>query len=119
MARELTFPNRFSFTVMKSKEVISNQYELNSIVDSFLKDTIYFDQQACSSPRSLIWLGSQNDNQKALYFCRSGARSSTIWGIASVLYLGKDLNEVIKKINNIGYDSSVLPSMVEHFKTLE
>jgi len=65
MARELTFPNRFSFTVMKSKEVISNQYELNSIVDSFLKDTIYFDQQACSSPRSLIWLGSQNDNQKA------------------------------------------------------
>jgi len=65
MARELTFPNRFSFTVMKSKEVISNQYDLNSIVDSFLKDTIYFDQQACSSPRSLIWLGSQNDNQKA------------------------------------------------------
>jgi hypothetical protein len=65
MARELTFPNRFSFTVMKSKEVISNQYGLNSIVDSFLKDTIYFDQQACSSPRSLIWLGSQNNNQKA------------------------------------------------------
>ena len=65
MARELTFPNRFSFTVMKSKEVISNQYDLNSIVDSFLKDTIYFDQQACSSPRSLIWLGSQNNNQKA------------------------------------------------------
>ena len=65
MARELTFPNRFSFTVMKSKEVIFNQYDLNSIVDSFLKDTIYFDQQACSSPRSLIWLGSQNNNQKA------------------------------------------------------
>ena len=65
MARELTFPNRFSFTVMKSKEVISNHCDLNSIVDSFLKDTIYFNQQACSSPRSLIWLGSQNDNQKA------------------------------------------------------
>ena len=65
MARELTFPNRFSFTVIKSKEVISNQSDLNSMVHSFIKDTIYFDQQACSSPRSLIWLGSQTDNKKA------------------------------------------------------
>jgi uncharacterized protein (TIGR01244 family) len=61
----------------------------------------------------------KNDNQKALYFCRSGARSSTIWGIASVLYLDKDINEVMNKINNIGYDSSVIPNMVEHFKALE
>ncbi len=61
----------------------------------------------------------KNNEQKALYFCRSGARSSTIWGIASVLYLDKDINEVMNKINNIGYDSSVLPKMVEHFKTLE
>ena len=65
MARELTFPNRFSFTVIKSKEVISNQSDLNNMVDSFIKDTVYFDQQACSSPRSLIWLGSQTDNKKA------------------------------------------------------
>ena len=61
----------------------------------------------------------KNNEQKALYFCRSGARSSTIWGIASVLYLDKDINEVMNKINNIGYDSSVLPNMVEHFKALE
>lgn len=65
MARELTFPNRFSFTIIKSKEVISNQFDLNGILDSFLKDTIYFEQQACSSPRSLIWLGSKSDNKKA------------------------------------------------------
>ena len=61
----------------------------------------------------------KNNEQKALYFCRSGARSSTIWGIASVLYLDKDINEVMNKINNIGYDSSVIPNMVEHFKALE
>ena len=35
------------------------------------------------------------------------------------IYLDKDINEVMNKINNIGYDSSVLPNMVEHFKTLE
>ena len=65
MARELAFPNRFSFTVIKSKEVIANQSDLTSMVEAFINDTIYFDQQACSSPRSLFWLGSQNDNKKA------------------------------------------------------
>jgi uncharacterized protein (TIGR01244 family) len=59
------------------------------------------------------------NNEKSLFFCRSGARSSTIWGIASVLYLGEDLNEARKKINDIGYDSSVLPNMVEYFKTIK
>jgi len=65
MARELAFPNRFSFTVIKSKEVITNQSDLTSMVEAFINDTVYFDQQACSSPRSLIWFGSQNDTKKA------------------------------------------------------
>ena len=65
MAKEMAFSNRFSFTVIKSKELISNYNYINSILDSFLKDTIYFDQQACSSPRSIIWLGSHASNKKA------------------------------------------------------
>ena len=58
-------------------------------------------------------------NEKSLFFCRSGARSSTIWGIASVLYLGADLIDSMAKINDIGYDSSGLPNMVEYFKTIK
>jgi uncharacterized protein (TIGR01244 family) len=55
-------------------------------------------------------------DEKSLFFCRSGARSSTIWGLASVLYLDLDIADVMKKINDIGYDSSILPNMVEFFK---
>ena len=55
-------------------------------------------------------------DKKSLFFCRSGARSSTIWGLASVLYLDSDIVDVMNKINDIGYDSSVLPNMVEYFK---
>lgn len=55
-------------------------------------------------------------DEKSLFFCRSGARSSTIWGLASVLYLDLNIIDVMNKINDIGYDSSVLPNMVEYFK---
>ena len=55
-------------------------------------------------------------DEKSLFFCRSGARSSTIWGLASVLYLDLNIVDVMNKINDIGYDSTVLPNMVEYFK---
>ncbi len=57
----------------------------------------------------------QDYDKKALIFCRSGARSSLIWGLASIMYLGVNEDEVIKKITNIGYDASIIPKMVEHF----
>ena len=58
----------------------------------------------------------KNNNDKSLYFCRSGARSSIIWGLASVIYLGKNLEECMMNINNSGYDASILPNMVDYFK---
>ena len=58
----------------------------------------------------------KNNNDKSLYFCRSGARSSIIWGLASVIYLGKNLEESMMCINNIGHDASMLPNMIEYFK---
>ena len=54
-------------------------------------------------------------NSKTLLFCRSGARSSLIWGLASVLYLNKDIDDTMRKISNVGYDSTIIPNMVEYF----
>ena len=58
----------------------------------------------------------KDNNKKSLFFCRSGARSAIIWGIASVLYLDSDIEDIMCKISNIGYDSSVLPNMINYFK---
>ena len=58
----------------------------------------------------------KNNHEKSLFYCRSGARSSLIWGLASVIHLGIDLQKCIININNIGHDASMLPSMVDFFK---
>ena len=58
----------------------------------------------------------KNNHEKSLFYCRSGARSSLIWGLASVIHLGVDLQKCIININNIGHDASMLPNMVEFFK---
>jgi hypothetical protein len=56
-AREIKFPNRFSFTVidcnyLKNQDKTSFQHELAM----FFKDLSTFSQQACSSPKKIFWL---------------------------------------------------------------
>lgn len=65
LAREIVFPNRFSFSIIKSKAVYEYESNLNSIIKGFYNDTSYFNQQACSSPKLIIWFGSHDDNLKA------------------------------------------------------
>lgn len=65
LAREIVFPNRFSFTIIKSESILRSESNLKSIIKGFYNDTSYFNQQACSSPKLIIWLGSNNNNLKA------------------------------------------------------
>jgi len=65
LAREIVFPNRFSSTIIKSKKLLENQNNLENLVKGFVNDTIFFNQQACSSPKLVMWLGSNDDNLSA------------------------------------------------------
>lgn len=64
LAREIVFPNRFSFTVIKSISILESGIDSN-VIKGFFNDTNYFNQQACSSPKLIIWLGSREENSKA------------------------------------------------------
>lgn len=54
-AIELTFADRHSIAVMNSESVLSGDIE--RLAKDFYTDTYYIDQNACSSPRIVIWLG--------------------------------------------------------------
>jgi hypothetical protein len=64
LARDIVFPNRFSFTIIKSCTILESGINSN-IIKGFFNDTNYFNQQACSSPKLIIWLGSNKENAKA------------------------------------------------------
>jgi hypothetical protein len=57
-AKELTFPDRYSFAIMRtSRYQESDEEARDQLADRFFNDVFWFDQMACSSPRLLIWLG--------------------------------------------------------------
>ncbi len=58
---DITFADRYSFCVMNPQKVESmNDYELSNLVQRFYNDTYLVDQNACSSPHLIIWLGKKS-----------------------------------------------------------
>ena len=65
-ARDIFFSDRYSFCIIKSKNINQlNPKLLQNIVHKFYNDTYFMDQNACSSPHLIIWYGSKNDTKLA------------------------------------------------------
>jgi hypothetical protein len=65
-SREILFPDRFSLSILRASEVIdSSSKDLNKLCESLFNDIYIMDQQACSSPQLLNWVGNDSDIKKA------------------------------------------------------
>ena len=66
-AREITFADRYSIAVIGSEEYLKTD-DHKRIAEDFYNDTYLSDQNACTSPRFVIWLGNRTDEAKELFW---------------------------------------------------
>jgi Acyl-CoA reductase (LuxC) len=65
-ARELTFPDRYSFAMVRTSRYLEAEMaRRQQLAGEFFNDVFWFDQMACSSPRLLIWLGDADETDMA------------------------------------------------------
>ena len=63
---EVTFSDRYSISVINASAYI-NLENKKKLAQDFYNDTYLFDQNACTSPQAIYWIGSEVDVQKAQY----------------------------------------------------
>jgi hypothetical protein len=63
-ARELTFPDRYSFAVISAATYLEMENR-QTLAEQFYNDTFWFDQMACSSPHLVFWVGSVEEVEAA------------------------------------------------------
>ena len=63
-ANELTFSDRYSLCSINANKLVQEK-NIDSIVTGFYNDTYLFDQNACTSPHLLIWLGTKKNVNEA------------------------------------------------------
>lgn len=66
---EVTFADRYSFAVIDTKSVVNAELsELRNLAHRFYNDTYLIDQNACSSPNLIFWLGEYTDDAKERFY---------------------------------------------------
>jgi len=92
-ATELTFPDRFSMSVLGAASLAEfSDADMATLGDAFANDVFWFDQGGCSSPRLVIWVGSEPQVKKAstrLYGAVADAVARRGWSVALGLVLAK------------------------------
>ncbi len=63
-AFDITFADRYSLCVIQANKYV-NESAPEKIATGFYNDTYLFDQNACTSPHLIIWLGSPENIEKA------------------------------------------------------
>ena len=66
-ANEITFANRFSILLIDADKYLSD-YNPQKTAHDFYNDTYLSDQNACSSPRIIFWLGKRIDEAKDIFW---------------------------------------------------
>ncbi len=66
LALELAFPDRFGVAAVKAAALLdADDGDLTELARRFNNDVLWFGQQACSSPRTLYWVGDAQTVQAA------------------------------------------------------
>jgi len=61
---DITFADRYSLCAINANEFI-NEKSPNKIAQGFYNDTYLFDQNACTAPHLLVWLGTKDNVNKS------------------------------------------------------
>lgn len=55
---DITFSDRYSFAIINAKKIVDEK-NIDKVANNFFNDTYLFDQNACSAPRTIIWIGNE------------------------------------------------------------
>tara|TARA_B100000965_G_scaffold406811_1_gene448906 strand:- start:3549 stop:4742 length:1194 start_codon:yes stop_codon:yes gene_type:complete len=66
---DLTFSNRYSISLIDIDQIAKiDTIKLKNLVKRFFNDAYLMDQQGCSSPQAVIWLGKDKKNIKDVFW---------------------------------------------------
>jgi hypothetical protein len=63
---ELGFADRYSIAVIDADCYLDKDYDV--VASDFYNDTYYTDQNACSSPRMIVWIGNQKEKAQEVFW---------------------------------------------------
>jgi hypothetical protein len=87
-ATEVTFADRHSIAVIDADAYLKAESK-ERIAQDFYNDTYFSDQNACTSPRMVFWIGENKEAAKAIFWEQARALAEEKYEFAPVQAVGK------------------------------
>ena len=87
-ATELTFADRYSIAVINAEEYLKAE-DKPAIAQAFYNDTYFSDQNACTAPRIIFWIGTQKAAAKEAFWANAHALVREKYELAPVSAVNK------------------------------
>ena len=87
-AKEITFADRHSILVLNAEAVLAED-NIRRMAQDFYNDTFFSDQNACTSPRIIIWLGNNKEKAKEKFWAAVYKLVKDKYTLAPVQAVGK------------------------------
>lgn len=85
---EITFADRHSIAVVNADAFLAADNK-DDIIQNFYNDTYFSDQNACTSPRIIFWIGDNKEDAKADFWNRVHELVKNKYSLAPVQSVGK------------------------------
>lgn len=108
---EMTFPDRYSLSIISSDEYLKQDPKKVALL--FYIDTYFTDQNACSSPRLIVWTGSKVKDAQTIFFKALKELVDEKYSMSTILAVDKlnalcELALTHKNINKVDSDNVVM-----------
>jgi len=87
-ATELTFADRYSIAVIKADAYLKAE-DKQKIAQDFYNDTYFSDQNACTAPRIVYWMGENREDAKEAFWANIKILARERYELAPVQAVGK------------------------------
>ena len=89
-SKDVIFADRYSFSIINSEKILKNDsFELDLLLKRFYNDTYLVDQNACSSPRLIIWTGKKINKAKKKFWSELSKLVSKKYDLTEVAVVDK------------------------------
>ena len=89
---EITFADRYSLAVIDADDYLNIENK-SRVAEDFYNDTFFSDQNACTSPRVIIWTGENKEKAKKIFW-------ETVHGLVKQKYTFQPIQGVNKLIKS-------------------
>lgn len=87
-AIDIAFADRYSIAVIDADRYLAHA-EKTALAQAFYNDTLLNDQNACSSPALVVWLGGEADRARAIFWAHFTALASARYTLEPVSAVNK------------------------------